>query len=269
MTQDRNALAALGLRPMSARSVIASVLLGSHPPELPVAALVQLCGRFGIAEGTTRVALSRMVAAGELAAVPGERGGPGGTAGYRLVGEALLSRQRAQDEARHPPHEPWDGIWRLAVVVSGSRSAGERAELRRAFAEARFAEWREGVWLRPANLPAPADPRLIAGPVRWVMGRPDNDHVALAGELWDLTEWVEHGRRLLAVAGGRPAEAELTGDEAAAVFAEAAAVLRHLRTDPLLPTELLPPDWPADGLRATYTGHLEAIQGLVRQLSQT
>ncbi|MGH9035805.1 MAG: hypothetical protein ACRD0O_08565, partial [Acidimicrobiia bacterium] len=115
MTQDRNTLAALGLRPMSARSVVASVLLGSHPPELPVAALVQLCGRFGIAEGTTRVALSRMVAAGELAAVPGERGvpgGPGGMAGYRLVGEALLSRQRAQDEARHPPHEPWDGTWR-------------------------------------------------------------------------------------------------------------------------------------------------------------
>ncbi len=60
---------AFGLRPMSARSVVASVLLGSHPPELPVAALVHLCSRFGIAEGTTRVALSRMVAAGELAAV--------------------------------------------------------------------------------------------------------------------------------------------------------------------------------------------------------
>ena len=27
-------------------------------------------------------------------------------------------------------------------------------------------------------------------------------------------------------------------------------------------------DWPADGLRASYTSHLEAIQGLVRQLSR-
>jgi phenylacetic acid degradation operon negative regulatory protein len=270
---------------MSARSVVASVLLGSHPPELPVAALVQLCSRFGIAEGTTRVALSRMVAAGELAAVPGERGGPGGPgerggpggpgerggpgsmAGYRLVGQALLSRQRAQDEARHPPQEPWDGTWRLAVVVSGSRSAGERAELRRAFGEARFAEWREGVWLRPANLPAPSDPRLTSGPARWALARPDTDAIELAHELWDLTGWAEHGRRLLAVAGDQPPE--LTGDQAAAVFAEAAAVLRHLRTDPLLPFELLARDWPADGLRASYTSHLEAIQGLVRQLSRT
>ncbi|MGH8971913.1 MAG: PaaX domain-containing protein, C- domain protein [Acidimicrobiia bacterium] len=258
MTQDRNTLAALGLRPMSARSVVASVLLGSHPPELPVATLVHLCSRFGIAEGTTRVAMSRMVAAGEL-------GGVGGN--YRLVGEALLSRQRAQDEARHPPQEGWDGSWRQAVVVSGSRSAGERAELRRAFAEARFAEWREGVWLRPANLPAPGDPRLVAGPVRWLTARPADPAAALAGELWDLSGWAEHGRRLLAVAeSGR---SDLSGDDAASIFAEAAAILRHLRTDPLLPLELLPSRWPADDLRASYTAHVEAIQRLVRDLSLT
>ncbi len=267
MKQDRNTLAALGLRPMSARSVVASVLLGSHPPELPVAALVHLCSRFGIAEGTTRVAMSRMVAAGELAPVAGERGGAAGAAAYRLVGEALLSRQRAQDEARHPPQEPWDGTWRQGVVVSGSRSAGERADLRRAFSEARFAEWREGVWLRPANLPAPGDPRLTAGPVRWLTARPADDNAVLARELWDLSGWADHGRRLLAVAeSGR---SDLSGDDAASIFAEAAAILRHLRTDPLLPAELLPARWPADDLRASYTAHVEAIQRLVRDLSLT
>lgn len=256
MKQDRNVLAALGLRPMTARSVVASVLLGSHPPELPVAALVRLCGRFGIAEGTTRVALSRMVAAGELEAMEG---------GYRLVGEALLTRQRAQDEARYPPSAPWDGTWRMAVVVSGSRSAGERAELRRAFAGARFAEWREGVWLRPANLAVPRDRRLVAVPCRWLAARPEEDPSVLAGELWDLAGWAEHGRRLLAVTGG--GSPDPNGDRAAAVFAGAAAILRHLRTDPLLPAGLLPPDWPADDLRAGYTRHVEAIQELVRGLS--
>lgn len=252
MKQDRNMLAALGLRPMSARSVVASVLLGSHPPELPVAALVRLCGRFGIAEGTTRVALSRMVAAGELEAVEG---------GYRLVGPALLSRQRTQDEARYPPREPWDGNWRMAVVVSGSRSAGERAELRRVFAGARYAEWREGVWLRPANLPVPDDGRLTGGPCRWLAARPDDDPRALAGELWDLDGWGDRGRRLLAVAGREPANME--GEGAALVFAAAAAILRHLRTDPLLPSELLPAGWPAEDLRAGYAAHVDAIGRLV------
>src|SRR5258706_16483999 len=78
--QERNILhEALGLRPLSARSVVASVLLGSHPPRLSAAGLVELCGRFGISGGATRVALSRLGAAGGAAA----RGGhhpPGGGA---------------------------------------------------------------------------------------------------------------------------------------------------------------------------------------------
>jgi phenylacetic acid degradation operon negative regulatory protein len=37
-------------------------------------------------------------------------------------------------------------------------------------------------------------------------------------------------------------------------FVLSAAVLRHLQADPLLPTALLPGDWPAADLRATYTG---------------
>ncbi|HMC79555.1 MAG TPA: hypothetical protein VKO35_03315, partial [Acidimicrobiia bacterium] len=160
--QERNTttppqlLEALGLRPLSARSVVASVLLGTHPPRLSAAALVELCGRFGIAGGTTRVALSRMVAAGELAAEDGH---------YRLVGEALLSRQRAQDAGLDPPVAPWTGGWRMAVVVSAGRAAAERVELRRAFADVRFAEWREGVWLRPDNLgpPSLAAPASVGG----------------------------------------------------------------------------------------------------------
>lgn len=251
---------------MSARSVVASVLLGSHPPELSVAALVHLCSRFGIAEGTTRVAMSRMVAAGELAAVDPANGGTSGrTPAYRLVGEALLGRQRAQDEARFPPREPWDGTWRQAVVVSGSRSAGERAELRRAFVEARFAEWREGVWLRPANLPTPDDPRLKTGPCRWLTVRPEDDALGLAGELWDINGWKDRGHQLLRVAGVEPADME--GEAAATVFAAAAAVLRHLRTDPLLPPRLLPADWPAGDLRASYSAHVDAIVRLVEGLT--
>ena len=53
-------------RPLSARSVVASTLLGMRPPRLPTQILVRSGALFGIAEGTTRVALSRMVAAGEL-----------------------------------------------------------------------------------------------------------------------------------------------------------------------------------------------------------
>jgi len=50
--------------PMTARSVLASALLGEDPPELPVAHLVHLAGLFGINPNRARVALSRMVASG-------------------------------------------------------------------------------------------------------------------------------------------------------------------------------------------------------------
>jgi phenylacetic acid degradation operon negative regulatory protein len=35
-------------------------------------------------------------------------------------------------------------------------------------------------------------------------------------------------------------------------FTVAAAMVRHLRRDPVLPAELLPPDWPGDRIRSRY-----------------
>ena len=251
-------LAAQGLRPLSARSVVASVLLGTHPPRLSAAALVELCGRFGITGGTTRVALSRMVTAGELAAEDGH---------YRLIGKGLLSRQRAQDDALDPPALPWAGNWHMAVVVSSGRAAAERLELRRAFAGARFAQWRECVWIRPDNLSRP-EAASSDEPVRWLRVQPADDPAALAGELWDLGAWSVRGEALVAAGPDEPGDLVAAEPEwAAAVFAAAAATLRHLRTDPLLPEELLPPGWPAERLRARYAAYLRAIQRLVRHLS--
>jgi phenylacetic acid degradation operon negative regulatory protein len=248
-------LSELGLRPLSARSVVASILLGTHPPRLSAAALVEMCGRFGISGGTTRVALSRMVAAGELAAEDGH---------YRLIGVALLSRQRAQDAGLQPPVEPWTGAWRMAVVVSAGRTAAERVGLRRVLADARFAEWREGVWLRPDNLHPPAAPVLTEAPIRWLTVAPDGDPAALAGELWDLPRWAARGAALLAAAPEEPGDLVSAPPEwAASVFAAAAAAVSLLRTDPLLPGALLPPAWPADRLRARYGLYIDAIQGLV------
>jgi phenylacetic acid degradation operon negative regulatory protein len=259
-TTNAEILSALGLRPLSARSVVASVLLGTHPPRLSAAALVELCGRFGISGGTTRVALSRMVAAGELAADDGH---------YRLVGEALLSRQRAQDVGLEPPTRPWAGEWRMAVVVSPGRAAAERVELRRAFADARFAEWREGVWLRPDNLAPPTAALLAEAPVRWLSARPDGGPGVLAGELWDLPDWAARGAALLAAAPADPGDLVVAPPEwAASVFAAAAAAISLLRTDPLLPEALLAPDWPADRLRTRYATYLRAIQTMIRHLSR-
>src|SRR5690242_13068454 len=75
MTQERKAgagvTAVLLERPLAPRSLIASLLLGMRPPRMPAGRLVEWCGLFGVAEGTARVALSRMLDRGELTATDG------------------------------------------------------------------------------------------------------------------------------------------------------------------------------------------------------
>ncbi len=221
------------LRPLTARSVVLSTLLGSHPPELPARYLVRVGELFGVAEGTIRVALSRMVNAGELVQVNGA---------YALT-ERLLDRQARQDESRSPRTLPWAGDWEIAVITAESRPAAERAALRQAMGGLRLAELREGTWLRPANLVRDRPPAVTAQ-CTFLTGRPEQDPARLAAALWDLEGWTRRARELL--------EALDPALPPADQFVIAAAVLRHLLADPLLPAALLPAGWPGADLRRRY-----------------
>lgn len=221
------------LRPLTARSVVLSTLLGSHPPRLPARLLVRVGELFGITEGTVRVALSRMVAAGDLVQVEGA---------YQLT-DRLRGRQARQDESLSPHTRPWDGAWEIAVITAERRPAAERVALRQAMAALRLAELREGTWLRPANL-SRTRPDIVTQQCTFLEGRPEGDPAELAAALWDLRAWAERAQGLHEALD--PA-ASLAGQ-----FTVAAAVLRHLLTDPLLPAELLPAGWPGPALRTRY-----------------
>lgn len=227
-------------RPLSARSVVASTLLGMHPPVLPARVLVKSGELFGIAEGTTRTALSRMVSAGELVVDDD---------GYQLVGR-LLERQARQDMSRKRHPWGWDGRWwRMAVVVADRRSPEERAALRNALLDARYAELREGVWTRPDNLPGE---RPSAPGCEWIKGE-FADAPAMAATLWDLEGWADGARELQSDLELWTPRLVAEGVEVLApTFVLSADVLRHLQADPLLPRELLPRDWPGDPLRKAY-----------------
>jgi phenylacetic acid degradation operon negative regulatory protein len=225
--------------PLTARSVLASALLGEDPPVLPVAHLVHLAGLFGINENRTRVALSRMASAGEVTAE--------GSGRYRLAGH-LLDRQGRQAASRRGETRPWEGQWRMVVVTTSGRSADDRSARRGRLAAARLAEQREGVWLRPDNIDLRPDP---AGDpdVHLFTGVPEGEPAALASRLWDLGGWADRARTLLGAMDSLPPRHP--GDLAPG-FELSAAVLRHLQSDPLLPAELLPADWPGPPLRRTY-----------------
>jgi phenylacetic acid degradation operon negative regulatory protein len=161
--------------------------------------------------------------------------------GYRLS-DRLLARQRRQDDAMRPQLRPWHGHWTTLIVTSVGTDPRTRAALRTTLHHKRFGELREGVWMRPDNLELDVDVEIRAR-MRIVQAR-DDAPAELARQLWDLPSWAGNGQRLVA-------EMSRAGDVPAR-FVVAAAIVRHLLTDPVLPDELLPSDWPGMRLRTAY-----------------
>jgi phenylacetic acid degradation operon negative regulatory protein len=247
-------------RPLSTRSVIASLLLGMQPPKLAARRLVQWCALFGINDGTARTALSRMVERGELASADGV---------YELAGR-VRRRQPAQEWSLAPELSAWSGEWLLGVVSSGARTADDRSALRDAARRLRMAELREGVWARPDNLPrsaAPVDAWTAAdAQCAWWRSRPDADANRLADRLFDPGAWATRARPLTQhLETATVALDPEHGDRIAGAFVMGAAALAHVRADPLLPAELCGPDWPGDALRHAYREYQAAFAATARQ----
>jgi phenylacetic acid degradation operon negative regulatory protein len=240
---------ALDLRPLTARSVILSILLGTHPPSLPVRVLVRTAELFGVTEGTTRVALSRLSSEGDVVAHDGAYG----------LSPRLLSRQHRQDEGLHPEVRPWRGAWEVAVLRPGAHGSNQRAAVRAELAQLRLAELRAGVWTRPNNLSRPW-PGNLDGSLWCFEARTALDNAQSANmvkSLWNLPAWADKAKALL--------ESLDAATDPARRFVLAAAIIRHIRDDPVLPPSLLPPGWPGRPLRQGYESYRRDLGELMRR----
>ena len=227
------------LEPLNARSIVLSVLLGSHPPQMSVGRILEFTALFDLAPGTVRTALSRMVAAGDLTNDVGM---------YRLAGR-LVERQTQQDAGRHDPPSQWDGSWWTVAVVSDRRTMTERREFRNRAAGSRLGELRPDLWLRPANISIAADlPDVVITRGPLITGNARE----LVARLWDLGE-LQHRCEIHRNALGRAAvQLEAGADRALAdTFGALAGAQQFLRVEPQLPAELAP-DVAGTTLRSCY-----------------
>lgn len=224
---------------MTARSVVLSLLLGLQPASATARELVHLTSDFALTESALRVALSRMIGSGDLVK---------SADGYRLS-DRLLARRRRQDESLRPPTRSWHGAWLTVVITAVGMDPRSRADMRKALYDNRLAELREGMWIRPDNLTLelPVD---LQKRVR-IMYTYDNAPAELARQLWDLDGWAHTGRDLLDTLDD--------ASDAFEHFVTAAAIMRHLMTDPVLPDNLLPAHWPGDELRAAYAEYAAEV----------
>jgi len=232
-------------RPPTARSLILDLLSTLRRGSMPVRALVEAGASLGLAEGSVRVALTRLTAEGRVER--DERGAYrlGETA--RAVSERLASWRRLEQRTR-----PWDGTW-LAVVATRPGAAGSRSAQRRHRRALRWLGFRElerGLAVRPDNLAGGVDSArielarlgLVPGAVVCRLSALDPVSDARARSLWDAGGLVDGYRRLARVLEESAQRLPALSEEQARgeSFRLGGEALRALVLDPLLPEPIVP-----------------------------
>lgn len=230
---------------MTARSVALSLLLGMESGSLAVGTILRIVEPLGFSAPAMRTALSRMVANGDL-----EMSG-----GVYALGPKHRMRLEAHEEDIAPKLQPDEGSWCMAVISITGRPASSRALTRDALRGRRYAELREGVWLRPNNLVngVPSMPEIE------VFTAQHENEQRLVNHLWDLATWSAETNQIL--------QALQPGSSPRLRFTAAAAAVRHLRNDPALPQRLRPDDWPTQLLLDEYKAYRHYIARLASEES--
>ena len=229
----------------TAKSFVLDLLSTLRRGTMPVGALIESARLFGIAENNTRVALTRLHAAGRVERDARGRYRLGGAA--RPIGRRVTSWRDVERRIRR-----WDGGW--AGVLESERAAGaapgEQRRRNRALCFLGFRALTPTLAVRPDNLRGGvdglrgelADLGLPAGD--WVFGIRDLDTVteARARGLWDADALRTGHRKLRAEVDASARRIGALSDERAMVesFLLGGRVIRQLVLDPLLPDAIVP-----------------------------
>lgn len=240
---------------------------------LPSGAIVALLGEFGMSAGAARTTISRLARRGVL-----EGSRHGRNSSYRLTEEvcADLWSGGASIAAFTTNPDSWDGTWTVITFSVPEEHSARRRALRTELRWRGCAPLYDAVWVSPrpltprgrADVSALAQGSITVFRSRQVETGDDRNPV----EAWDLRAvagqykaFIGRWEKLLP----RIADGGVTG--AAAVRARSEVLNEYRRfpvLDPLLPLDLLPPDWPRARARAVcvgvYDGLAQAAQDHVR-----
>jgi phenylacetic acid degradation operon negative regulatory protein len=245
---------------MHARSALFDLYgdhLRSRGGQAPVAALVRMLAPLDIAAPAVRTAISRMVRQGWLEPVRFR-----GSRGYALTDRARHRLDDAASRIYRTRDVAWRGSWDLLVIESvSSRSARDRVRSGLAFLG--YAPLSDSTWISPFPS-AEVDDVLAAEKVKASrFAARDGDPRERAGRAWDLSalaaaysSWHREAQTLV-----HDPSTVLGRDAFASEEEKAFAVRSHLVhewrkflfTDPGLPAELLPADWPGHAAAAFFS----------------
>jgi phenylacetic acid degradation operon negative regulatory protein len=249
--------------------------LGPRGGQAPVAALVRLLEPLGIAAPAVRTAVSRMVRQGWLdpVALPA---GPG----YRLTARGRTRLEQAASRIYRVGTPSWDGRWHLLVVEHvPDRQARDRVRSGLAFLG--YGQLADATWVAPWASPE-VEPLLAADKVRAeaftarhqpvasngdalhddAMDGDGLDGDGLVGRAWDLDALAQAYVDWLGTARTIVGDQDPPDDRSA--FATRSELVHEWRkflfSDPGLPRELLPADWPGDRAAEFFTASAERMR---------
>ena len=219
--------------------------------------LLEFFKTLDIDSGVVRTAMSRLASDGWL-----ERNKVGRNSFYRLAGKGRQTFDIATRHIYDPPLSGWTGRFELLLIGSSKDRDASREALR----NAGFGSPLPGVWIAPSGAPVPEQ---AAGAIRLEVSAEDDSGRRLLRESWPLDrtadaylKFIKTFEPLRGWIGRREAIAD------ADAFTARILLIHHYRRvvlrDPLLPTVLLPADWPGRAARKLcgeiYRGLLPASE---------
>jgi phenylacetic acid degradation operon negative regulatory protein len=247
---------------MHARSALFDVYgdhLVTHGHLAAVADLVRLLAPLGIAAPAVRTAISRMVTQGwlEPATVDGARG-------YAATAQAVRRLEESANRIYQRQPRSWDGSWQL-VFVAPYADRATRAAVLRDLPFLGYAELADRVWVSPfARAELDATLHRVGASATTAVAEAFEPADAPV-QAWDLkalaaayTDWMREAADMV--------EADLAAhdDPEEAAYAARFRLVHEWRkflfTDPGLPPELLPPDWPGHRASAYFQAEGERLR---------
>lgn len=242
---------------------------------LPSTAIVVVLGEFGVTTGAARAAVSRLARRGVLEGRRQRR-----HTDYRLtepaadnllVGGSSIARFAAEADS-------WDGSWTLVGFTLPKEEKAGRSSVRAQLRWWGFAPLYDGVWVSPHPLTEQQHAELVAvNPGVMTVFRAQHVHFQSEAtrnpiHAWDIegiAEQYETFSRRWEPLLPRISSGAITGADAVSARTEVMDTYRRFPSlDPLLPDELMPPDWPRGRARelfvAVYDGVAEPAEEHMR-----
>jgi phenylacetic acid degradation operon negative regulatory protein len=209
-----------------------------------------------IDSGVVRTAMSRLAADGWL-----ERSKVGRNSFYRLVKKGRQTFDVATAHIYDPPPSDWTGRFELLLIPASEDRDAAREELK----NAGFGSPLPGVWVAPSGVPVPEE---AVSAIRLEVSAEDDSGRRLLSQSWPLDRTADAYSKFIKTF--EPLRAWMSREALSDTDAFTARILlihqyrRVVLRDPLLPSALLPADWPGRPARRLcgeiYRGLLPASE---------